>query len=110
MRMTQHIALTLTLCGLEERCLRIAQTNWAVEKTMHIGGQGSWDYLTVDSATHRLVVPRSTHTLVIDCRIRKVTRRHSRPEDRSWRRCRSFSRARIHHRRRRQRRHRHLRP
>ena len=66
MRMTQHIALTLTLCGLAGTMPAIAQTNWAVEKTMHIGGQGSWDYLTVDSATHRLFVPRSTHTLVID--------------------------------------------
>jgi DNA-binding beta-propeller fold protein YncE len=44
----------------------VAQTNWAVVKTLPIGGQGSWDYLTVDSATHRLFVPRSTHTLVID--------------------------------------------
>jgi DNA-binding beta-propeller fold protein YncE len=44
----------------------VAQTNWAVVKTLPIGGQGSWDYLTVDSATHRLFVPRSTHTLIID--------------------------------------------
>lgn len=42
------------------------KTNWAVTKTLPIGGQGSWDYLTVDSATHRLFVPRSTHTLIID--------------------------------------------
>jgi len=39
---------------------------WDVVKTMPIGGQGSFDYLTVDPATHRLFVPRSTHTLVID--------------------------------------------
>jgi DNA-binding beta-propeller fold protein YncE len=48
----------------------LAQTNtnptWAVTKTLSIGGQGAWDYLTVDSATHRLFVPRSTHTLVLD--------------------------------------------
>lgn len=44
----------------------LAQTNWDVLKTLPIGGQGSWDYLTVDSATHRLFVPRSTHTLIID--------------------------------------------
>jgi DNA-binding beta-propeller fold protein YncE len=44
----------------------LAQTNWQVLKTLPIGGQGSWDYLTVDSQTHRLFVPRSTHTLVID--------------------------------------------
>ena len=44
----------------------MAQANWAVTKTMHIGGEGSWDYLTVDSQTHRLFVTRSTHTQVID--------------------------------------------
>ena len=43
-----------------------AQSNWHVTKTFPIGGQGGWDYLTVDSRTHRLYVPRTTHTLVID--------------------------------------------
>jgi DNA-binding beta-propeller fold protein YncE len=43
-----------------------AQTDWAVIKTFQIGGQGGWDYLTVDPQTHRLYVPRSTHTMVID--------------------------------------------
>ncbi|HEX4577345.1 MAG TPA: hypothetical protein VH117_08335 [Edaphobacter sp.] len=42
------------------------QTNWAVTKTLPIGGQGSFDYLTVDPQTHRLFVPRSTHTMIID--------------------------------------------
>jgi len=44
----------------------VAQTNWEVTKTFHIGGEGGWDYLTVDATTHRLFVPRSTHTMVID--------------------------------------------
>src|SRR5215470_6550871 len=43
-----------------------AQTNWEVVKTFRIGGEGGWDYFTVDSTTHRLFVPRSTHTMVID--------------------------------------------
>ncbi len=43
-----------------------AQTDWAVVKTLQIGGQGGWDYLTVDPQTHRLYVPRGTHTMVID--------------------------------------------
>jgi hypothetical protein len=49
-----------------------AQTDWRVEKTMHIGGEGAWDYLTVDPQTHRLYVPRSTHTMVIDAQSGKV--------------------------------------
>src|SRR5882757_6741291 len=44
----------------------MAQTDWEVVKTFQIGGQGAWDYLTVDPQTHRLYVPRTTHTLVID--------------------------------------------
>jgi outer membrane protein assembly factor BamB len=50
----------------------IAQSNWEVAKTFHIGGEGGWDYLTVDAQTHRLFVPRSTHTMVIDADSGKV--------------------------------------
>jgi hypothetical protein len=43
-----------------------AQGTWALEKTFHIGGDGGWDYVTMDAKNHRLYVPRSTHTMVID--------------------------------------------
>jgi hypothetical protein len=43
-----------------------AQGTWAVENTFHIGGEGGMDYITVDAQNHRLYVPRSTHTMVID--------------------------------------------
>lgn len=43
-----------------------AQGEWAVEKTLRIGGEGGFDYITVDAKSHRLYVPRSTHTMVID--------------------------------------------
>jgi DNA-binding beta-propeller fold protein YncE len=43
-----------------------AQTTWSVKQTFHIGGDGGWDYVTVDSANHRLFVTRSTHTQVVD--------------------------------------------
>jgi DNA-binding beta-propeller fold protein YncE len=44
----------------------LAQTDWEVTKSFQIGGQGAWDYLTVDPQMHRLYVPRTTHTMVID--------------------------------------------
>ena len=44
----------------------LAQSEWTVTKTLSIGGEGGWDYLTVDPQTHLLYVPRSTHTMVID--------------------------------------------
>ena len=31
-----------------------------------LGGEGGWDYLTMDSAAHRLYVTRGTHVMVID--------------------------------------------
>jgi YVTN family beta-propeller protein len=40
--------------------------------TFHVGGEGGWDYLTVDSATHRLFVSRSTRIDVIDTQTGKV--------------------------------------
>src|SRR6195256_1288837 len=43
-----------------------AQGTWAVEKTLHVGGEGGMDYVTLDAKNHRLYVPRSTHTMVID--------------------------------------------
>jgi YVTN family beta-propeller protein len=45
---------------------------WAVVRTIHVGGAGGWDYLTVDAATHRCYVPRSTATMVIDSESDKV--------------------------------------
>ena len=50
----------------------VAQTNWAVVQTFHIGGEGSWDYVTVDAPNHRLFVTRSTHTQAIDTDSGKV--------------------------------------
>ena len=54
-------ALSLTLTGGA-----LAQGQWVVEKTFHVGGEGGWDYVTFDAQNHRLYVPRSTHTMVID--------------------------------------------
>jgi DNA-binding beta-propeller fold protein YncE len=50
----------------------VAQTRWAVTKTVHIGGDGNWDYVTADSANHRIFVTRVTHALAIDMASGKV--------------------------------------
>lgn len=49
-----------------------AQSGWQVLKTFHVGGEGGWDYVTVDAPNHRLFVTRSTHTLAIDSSTGKV--------------------------------------
>jgi hypothetical protein len=43
-----------------------------VSQTFHIGGEGAWDYLTVDPKHQLLYVPRSTHTMVLDARTGKT--------------------------------------
>jgi DNA-binding beta-propeller fold protein YncE len=55
-------SFVLFACALQA----LALADWAVVNTFHIGGEGGWDYVTVDPQTHRLYVTRSTHTMVID--------------------------------------------
>lgn len=49
-----------------------AQSNWQVLKTFQVGGDGGWDYVTVDAPNHRIFVTRSTHTLAIDATTGKI--------------------------------------
>lgn len=49
-----------------------AQSTWQVTNTFHVGGEGGWDYVTVDAAHHRFFVTRSTHTQAIDEETGKV--------------------------------------
>src|SRR5580704_11396385 len=58
------VLLALAIVALGQR--GFSQTDWAVTNTFHVGGEGGWDYVTVDPETHRLYVTRSTHTMVID--------------------------------------------
>jgi len=35
-------------------------------KKVKLGGEGGWDYLSVDPATHRVFISRGTHVIVVD--------------------------------------------
>jgi len=58
--------------------LVLAATSYAADSGYHIikrlkaGGEGGWDYLTVDEAARRLYISRSTHVMVIDLDTDKV--------------------------------------
>lgn len=71
---TTHRALALTSFLLLASFVpaALAQANWTVVKTLPIGGDGGWDYVTVDPQSHRLFVTRTTHTQVIDADSGKV--------------------------------------
>jgi DNA-binding beta-propeller fold protein YncE len=43
-----------------------ADPAYHVIKTYELGGDGGWDYLTLDSSSHRLYISRATHVMVID--------------------------------------------
>ena len=66
MRITKSLLVISVIVLLACSLPVLAQSDWTVTKTLQIGGEGGWDYLTVDSQTHWLYVPRSTHTMVID--------------------------------------------
>ena len=45
----------------------LAQTpGFGVVDKWILGGDGGWDYLNVDGASHRIYVSRSTHVMVVD--------------------------------------------
>lgn len=41
-------------------------SGYRVIRTIHLGGEGNWDYVTVDSDARRVYIPRGTHILVVD--------------------------------------------
>ncbi|HEX4153740.1 MAG TPA: hypothetical protein VHY75_16155 [Steroidobacteraceae bacterium] len=49
-----------------------AASSYDVTGTIPVGGDGKWDYPSVDSSTHRLYLSRGTHVVVIDTATGKV--------------------------------------
>jgi hypothetical protein len=49
-----------------------ATTGYHLLSDIKIGGEGGWDYLTVDSAARRLYVSHATHVVVVDIDAGKV--------------------------------------
>lgn len=65
MRLIEAVAMAaVAAAGLAMPVM--AQANWSVVKTLPIGGEGGWDYVTVDAPAHRVFVTRGTHALAID--------------------------------------------
>lgn len=65
------VALSIALCspGLLQAQSKDAPSDagpYRVVQTIHVGGEGGYDYITVDPDQKRLYVPRTTHTMVLD--------------------------------------------
>jgi DNA-binding beta-propeller fold protein YncE len=57
------VLLVISVFGLQ---LLAAGQDLRVIKSYKLGGDGGWDYLTVDPGSHHLFISRSTHVMVID--------------------------------------------
>ncbi|MDR3631299.1 MAG: hypothetical protein P4L42_13295 [Desulfocapsaceae bacterium] len=49
-----------------------ADSDYHIIKRIEVGGEGGWDYLTVDSTARRLYISRSTHVTVLDLNTDKI--------------------------------------
>jgi DNA-binding beta-propeller fold protein YncE len=66
--------LVLAACGsLASVAVALAAaTGYHIIGEIAVGGEGGWDYLTVDSAARRLYVSHATHVVVVDIDANKV--------------------------------------
>src|SRR5207248_4464767 len=49
-----------------------APPKYHVARHIPLGGEGGWDYLTIDSPSHRLFISRGDHVVVLDVETAKV--------------------------------------
>jgi YVTN family beta-propeller protein len=52
--------------------IALTSPNYHVARKLTVGGDGGWDYLTVDTVNHKLYVSRGTHVMIIDTDNEKV--------------------------------------
>ncbi len=70
--MRQLFSMAAILCLTTVTGLQGQEGPYHAGPVIQIGGEGGWDYLSVDSAAHRLYVSHATHVVVIDTQTNKV--------------------------------------
>jgi DNA-binding beta-propeller fold protein YncE len=69
----RHVVTVLAiLCLAGASGLQGQEGPYHAGKEIPIGGEGGWDYLSIDPAAHRLYVSHATHVVVIDTQAGKV--------------------------------------
>jgi DNA-binding beta-propeller fold protein YncE len=68
----RRLALTTLAAFVSTGLVYAAGGGFHITGEIKIGGEGGWDYLTVDSAAHRLYVSHATHVVVIDIDANKI--------------------------------------
>jgi YVTN family beta-propeller protein len=64
--MRRKILLSVTVVLCLAASVPAATVNYHLAKQVTLGGEGGWDYLEVDPATHHVFVSHATHVLVLD--------------------------------------------
>ena len=64
--------LASALVALTFTAAVVHAADYQLTKTIPVGGEGGWDYLSVDSASHRLYVSHASKVVVIDTAAEKV--------------------------------------
>src|ERR1700730_18578734 len=74
--MQQEVTQARRMCGwlwvsmaallLAAAAVAAAGPGYHIIATYKLGGDGGWDYLTVDAAARRLYISRATHVMVVD--------------------------------------------
>jgi len=72
MRKLAVLALGFAFVLASVPLLKAAATGYHILNEIKIGGEGGWDYLTVDSAAQRLYVSHATRVVVVDLATGKV--------------------------------------
>jgi DNA-binding beta-propeller fold protein YncE len=70
--MRSKLMLTAVAAFVPAAIAFAAATGYHIVGEIQIGGEGGWDYLTVDSAARRLYVSHATHVVVVDVDSNKV--------------------------------------
>jgi DNA-binding beta-propeller fold protein YncE len=65
-RCASVVVLLVALLALVSAAGAGSPPHYKVTKTIVLGGEGFWDYLTYDPASHRLFITRGTHVMVVD--------------------------------------------
>lgn len=60
------LSITLAAILLGATAASAQTTTYHVTRRATVGGDGGWDYLTVDTSANRLFVSRGTHVMVVD--------------------------------------------
>src|SRR5437879_2608989 len=68
----RYALMVAALAGVAATGLQAQDGPYHFSKEISIGGEGGWDYLSVDPAAHRLYVSHATHIAVIDTQGAKV--------------------------------------